>query len=225
MTPAGRGTFRQRLKTRVKSQVRAWTTGPQVVHWDEGDPRLSWDHPTYPVLRTLRAYQGEPGEMHIGKYCAIQGSAMLIPGGLHHTDWVGTAHIHVDDDGNWVQHEGAVYGKGPISIGNDVWIGFEAVITSGVTVGDGAVIGARGMVTKDVEPYSIVAGNPATHVRYRFDEPTRLALLRIKWWDWSTARVAAHRDQISSPQVQEFVAQHDPELGAPSCELCGSGSL
>ena len=86
------------------------------------------------------------------------------------------------------------------------------------------MIAARAVVTKDVEPYSIMVGNPAQHVRYRFDEPTREALLRIKWWDWADAKVAAHRDQISSPEVKEFVAGHDPELGEPSCEVCRSAS-
>ena len=222
VVPPGRGNFRQRLKTRIKWHVRAWITGHQIVHWDEGDDRLTWDYPTYPMIRTMRAYHGEPGEMRIGKYCAIHYSALLIPGGLHHTDWVGTAHAHVDENGDWVLKDGAVYGKGPILIGNDVYIGYEAVILSGVTIGDGAVIAARAVITKDVEPYSIMVGNPGEHVRHRFDEPTREALLRIKWWDWSVAKVAAHEAQIHSPHVEEFVARHDPQLGV-SCDVCSSG--
>lgn len=217
--PTARGNLRERLKTRLRSKVRAWITGHQIMYWDEGDPRLTWDYPTYPIVRTMRAFGGEGGEMHIGKYCGFHYSALLIPGGLHHTDWVGTLHAHVEN-GEWVFHDGSVFSKGPIIIGNDCYVGFEALVTSGVTIGDGAVIAARAVVTKSVEPYSIMAGNPARHVRYRFDEPTREALLRIKWWDWSDEKVAAHRHQISSPRVAEFVAGHDPALGAPTCDVC-----
>ena len=71
----------------------------------------------------------------------------------------------------------------PIHIGNDVWIGDEVFVKNGVTIGDGAVLGARSVVTKDVPPYAIVAGVPAKIIRYRFDEPTRQELLRLKWWE------------------------------------------
>ena len=222
MRPPARGTFRERLNTRLRRKVRAWITGHQIVHWDEGDERLTWDYPTYPIVRTMRAYPGEPGEMHIGKYTGFHYTALLIPGGQHHMDWVGTLHAHVDEHGNWVNDHDAVFSKGPIVIGNDCYVGYEAIISSGVTLGDGAVVAARAMVTRDVEPYSIVAGNPARHVRYRFDEPTREALLRIRWWDWPDATVAAHKSQINSPEVAAFVAAHDPELGPPSCEVCRS---
>ena len=79
--------------------------------------------------------------------------------------------------------------KGDIVIGNDVWIGYEAVILAGVTVGDGAVIGARAVVTKDVPPYAIVGGVPARVIRSRFTEETVKALLRLKWWDWPAERI------------------------------------
>ena len=80
--------------------------------------------------------------------------------------------------------------KGDIVIGNDVWIGYEAVILAGVTVGDGAVIGARAMVTKDVPPYTIVGGVPAKPIRKRFSEETISEMLALKWWDWPKERIA-----------------------------------
>ena len=73
---------------------------------------------------------------------------------------------------------------GDIVLGNDVWIGYEAVILSGVTIGDGAIVGARAVVTKDVEPYTIVGGAPARPIRRRFDEATVAELRRMRWWDW-----------------------------------------
>ena len=211
--------FRARLKTRLRSKVRAWITGHQIVYWDEADERLTWAFPSYPITKTMRAYPGEPGEITVGPYTALHYSATLIPGGEHHMNWVSTLHSHIEN-GEWVSASGAVFGKGPITIGADCYVGYESVITSGVTLGDGAVVAARAMVTKDVEPYSIVGGNPARHLKYRFEEPIREALLRIKWWNWSTDKVAAHKHQIHSPHVKEFVAGHDPELGAPSCEIC-----
>lgn len=79
--------------------------------------------------------------------------------------------------------------RGDIVVGNDVWIGYEAVIMAGVRIGDGAVIGARAVVTKDVEPYSVVGGVPAREIRKRFDGETAERLLSLKWWDWPAEKV------------------------------------
>ena len=84
--------------------------------------------------------------------------------------------------------------KGRIEIGNDVWIGAGAQVLSGVSVGTGAVIVAGAIVARDVEPYSIVAGNPARHIKYRFDAITRDELLASEWWTWSVERIREDRD-------------------------------
>lgn len=88
--------------------------------------------------------------------------------------------------------------KGDIIIGNDVWIGYEAVILAGVTVGDGAIIGTRAVVTKDVPPYTIVGGIPAKTIRKRFDEEIISNLLKMKWWDWSEEKIAMNMEAIQS---------------------------
>ena len=88
--------------------------------------------------------------------------------------------------------------KGDIIIGNDVWIGFEAVIMAGVTIGDGAIIGTRAVVTKDVPPYTVVGGIPARPIKKRFDEDTISKLLRIKWWDWPNEKIARNIAAIQS---------------------------
>lgn len=95
--------------------------------------------------------------------------------------------------------------KGDIVIGNDVWIGYEAVILAGVTVGDGAVIGARAMVTKDVPPYTIVGGVPAKPIRKRFSEETISEMLALKWWDWSKERIARNIPAIQSGRLDLLV--------------------
>lgn len=95
--------------------------------------------------------------------------------------------------------------KGDIVIGNDVWIGYEAVILAGVTIGDGAVIGTRAVVTKDVPPYTIVGGIPAKPIKKRFPQETIDALLKIKWWGWDKKHIA---QQISHLQSGNISALH-----------------
>ncbi len=88
--------------------------------------------------------------------------------------------------------------KGNIIIGNDVWIGYEAVIMQGVTIGDGAIIGTRAVVTKDVPPYSIVGGVPAKVIRKRFDDDTISELIQLKWWNWTDEKIKKNILSIQS---------------------------
>lgn len=94
--------------------------------------------------------------------------------------------------------------KGDIVIGNDVWIGYEAVVMAGVTVGDGAIIGTRAVVTKDVPPYTIVGGVPAKPIRKRFDDETVERLLALKWWDWPIERIRLHLEDIQSGNLEKL---------------------
>ena len=95
--------------------------------------------------------------------------------------------------------------KGDIIIGNDVWIGFEAVILAGVMIGDGAIIGTRAVVTKDVPPYTIVGGVPAKPIKKRFDEDVISDLLCIKWWDWPKEKIARNIAAIQSGCIKELM--------------------
>lgn len=94
--------------------------------------------------------------------------------------------------------------KGNIIIGNDVWIGFETVILAGVTIGDGAIIGTRAVVTKNVPPYTIVGGVPAKPIRKRFNDETITKLLKIKWWDWPEEKIAQNIEVIKSGCVTQL---------------------
>lgn len=91
--------------------------------------------------------------------------------------------------------------KDKLKIGNDVWIGYEAVILSGVTIGDGAIIGTRAVVTKDVPSYTIVGGVPAKPIRKRFDEETIQKLEEIRWWDWEEERIKKNIQAIRSGDI------------------------
>ncbi len=95
--------------------------------------------------------------------------------------------------------------KGDIIIGNDVWIGYEAVIMSGVTIGDGAIIGARSVVTKDIPTYTIVGGVPARQIRRRFSEETIAALLELKWWNWPREKIARKIEAIKNGDMKALV--------------------
>lgn len=210
------------LAAKAKAKVRLWVDGPEIVHWDDPRQRMTWDEPTWPLLRTLESVRGEGAPVHVGAYSGVHYTVVVITGGQHHLDWVSLMHAH-DEGGQWVVHEGNVGDHGPVKIGSDCWVGFQAVIMSGITIGHGAAVAACAVVTRDVEPYAVVGGNPAKLIRYRFDEPTRAALLRIAWWDWPKEKVAVHADQIHSEDVSAFVAGHDPQLGSPTCPLCASG--
>ena len=96
--------------------------------------------------------------------------------------------------------------KGNIEIGNDVWIGYEAVIMAGVHIGDGAIIAARAVVTKDVPPYTIVGGTPAKEIRKRFDAEVIEQLLIQKWWDWSTDKIHQCLPYIAEGKLDELLA-------------------
>lgn len=95
--------------------------------------------------------------------------------------------------------------KGDIIVENDVWIGYEAVILTGVTIGNGAIIGARAVVTKNVPPYTIVGGVPAKPIRKRFAKETVNTLLKIKWWDWPIERITQNIAEIQAGNIDYLI--------------------
>jgi len=151
-------------------------------------------------------------KLKIGKFCSIAGEVTILLGGNHSIDWVSTYPFSsFPQDWPGVHPPHYVRGEDPdldrqfeVTIGNDVWIGWGAHIMPGVTIGDGAVIGARSVVTKDVEPYSIVAGNPARLKRKRFDEETIRKLLEIKWWDWPVEKIRENLGIMRSTHISKL---------------------
>ena len=127
----------------------------------------------------------------VGKFCSIAKNVTVYLGGNHRSDWVTTypfGHInqHIFNNFNGAGHP---VSKGNVVIGNDVWIGSNAVIMSGVTIGDGAVLANNSHVVKNVEPYSLVGGNPAKLIKYRFTQEQIEKLLEIKWWYWDDYKI------------------------------------
>jgi acetyltransferase-like isoleucine patch superfamily enzyme len=200
---------RGRLRDAARRKVQRWVFGNEANF--PGDPRrrMIADSTVTADLRLVQYHENDGYPVTIGKYSGLTHTAVIYHGGLHRSDYVSAVHAHYED-GVWKWPEGLPTSKGPIVIGCDVLVAFEALIMSGVTIGHGAIVAPRAVVLHDVQPYEIVAGNPAKHLKWRFDEPTREALLRIAWWDWPEEKVKRFRHEIDSPEVARFVERHDP---------------
>ena len=135
----------------------------------------------------------------IGKFCAIAKDVKFIMNGANHKiSGFSTYPFQIFGNG-WekvMPKEGDLPYKGDIEIGNDVWLGYEATIMPGVKIGSGAIVASRAIVTKDVPAYSIVGGNPAEIIKYRFDENIIKELLEISWWNWSAEKITKNLESI-----------------------------
>lgn len=143
-------------------------------------------------------------KLFIGKFCMIASNVTFIMNGANHlTDAVTTYPFAIFGNGWENAMEGKTYpSKGNIVVGNDVWIGYNATIMAGVTVGDGAIIGTNSVVTKDVEPYAIVGGNPAKLIKKRFSVVEIKDLLEIKWWDWEIEKITRNVQHLTDKNVE-----------------------
>lgn len=147
-------------------------------------------------------------KLKIGKFCSIAcGAKFLFTSGNHSMKSLSnyTFPIFFDEwelDAKDIKQ--AWDNKGDITIGNDVWIGYEAVIMQGVTIGDGAIIATRAVVTKDVAPYTIVGGVPARPIRKRFSEETIKELERLLWWEWNSEKIKKSITAIQSGDIEKL---------------------
>lgn len=141
----------------------------------------------------------------IGSFCSIgSGAAFIMAGNQgHRNDWISTfPFFWMPDMPAFAGAQNGYLPAGDTVIGNDVWIGSEAIIMPGVTIGDGAVIGTRSLVTRDVEPYAIVGGNPARVIRKRFNEAVIRVLLEMEWWAWSDEQLRDAMPILTSGDVE-----------------------
>lgn len=145
----------------------------------------------------------------IGKFCSIAcGAKFIFTSANHSLKSLSTYPfpIFADQWGlDWKDVMNAWDNKGDIVIGNDVWIGYEAVIMPGVHIGDGAIVGTRAVVTKNVPPYTIVGGVPAREIRRRFDQETVESLERLQWWDWPYEKIKRHLTEIMAGNIEELL--------------------
>ena len=147
-------------------------------------------------------------KLKVGKFCSIAcGAKFLFTSANHKMHSISTYPfpIFFEEWGLDVTNITSAWdNKGDIVIGNDVWIGYEAIVLSGVTIGDGAIIGTRAVVTKDVPPYTIVGGIPAKPIRKRFSDEVISMLLELQWWNWPENRIKENIDVIQSGRIKDL---------------------
>jgi chloramphenicol O-acetyltransferase type B len=169
-------------------------------------PRVSVGRHTYGEPQ-IPSFTGSAVTVEIGSFCSIAANVTLLLGAGHNTAWVSTFPIRerFGLPGRFQQHP--TY-RGPTIIGNDVWIGRDVLILDGITIGHGAVIGARAVVTKDVRPYAVVGGVPAREIRRRFTDEQVDALLDIAWWEWADERIIHEVAALNGSDIDYFLARH-----------------
>jgi virginiamycin A acetyltransferase len=144
----------------------------------------------------------------IGKFCALaSGIKFIMNGANHKLNGFSTYPFQIFGNG-WgkvAPQAGELPYKGDTVIGNDVWIGYEAVVMPGVQVGDGAIIAAKSVVVRDVLPYTIVGGNPAKFIRQRFDDRTIQVLLKVAWWNWDIEKITRNLEQIVAADIEALI--------------------
>jgi len=175
----------------------------QIATLSSDDPRIQVGRFTYGSPRFMIWEELE--SITIGSFCSIADDVVIFAGGEHRLDWVTTYPLRIAFGDPLAGRDGHPATKGTTKIGNDVWIGFGATILSGVTIGDGAVIGARSVVTKDVAPYSVVGGNPAKQLRFRFSDAQITKLLAIEWWNWPIEQIHASQAALCGGDIDTFI--------------------
>lgn len=197
------------VRARIARHVHPLITPGEVMIDTAGVLEFGEHSYTEPQLLQFGPEVGEH-RVRVGNYSSLNTGTRILLGGNHHPEWVSTYPFRIKYNLPGAYDDGQPFSRGPVTIGSDVWVGYDVTILSGVTVGHGAVIGAGAVVARDVPPYAIVVGNPAEVRRYRFDDDTIAALLRIAWWDWPHEKVLAHVDELCSPDLSGFIAAHDP---------------
>lgn len=190
---------------------------PQI---EVGDYTIYNDFVANPLLfeknNVLYHYPIHREKLIIGKFCSIACGTKFLFNCANHTLKSLSTYTFPLFYEEWELEKSNITtawdNKGDIVIGNDVWIGYEAVIMAGVHIGDGAIIAARAVVTKDVPPYTIVGGTPAKEIRKRFDTEVIQQLLKLKWWDWSTNKIRQCLPHIAEGKLDELLAMKKDRL-------------
>lgn len=179
-------------------------TGPGTTITMENDPRLIKGHKSYGNPQIF----GDKSRIYAGKFCSISDYAVFDCGFNH-----GSGYVSQFPFCQKLPHLEHLCDRHPVTYGdtyirNDVWVCDRAFIRSGITIGSGAIIGYGAIVTKNVSPYSVIAGNPAKEVRKRFSDSIIERLLAMAWWDWPDAQIATIADLLMSDRVEQVLDLH-----------------
>ena len=208
--------------------MRRWAR-QRPAEEDSGRPFFTKDYPELEKYRIGDFTYGRPrvrdydagSTLSIGRFCSIAADVIILVGGEHNLKALSTYPFQtLGYTAPPAGHDGDSLSKGDVVIGNDVWVGNGALILSGVRVGNGASIGAGSVVTKDIADYEIVAGNPARHLRFRFEEPIIAELLEVRWWELDIDELRPLLPSMMSGDVATFVqmarAVREPAVSSPS---------
>ncbi|MFI8606968.1 CatB-related O-acetyltransferase [Ectopseudomonas chengduensis] len=198
------------LEQRIRKAWKRWRKGPEQPRFYRPQIRFRQRYPQYQIglgsygLPLVHDWD-EGSTLKIGNFCSIADNVQIFLGGHHRIDWVSCYPFpaYLPEAAHITEYGGT---RGDVIIGSDVWLCANCTILSGVTVGHGAVVASGAVVSRDVPPYSVVAGNPARHVRWRFDEKTRNELLDSAWWNWPEAEIRQTVEKLCSSDIQGFLA-------------------
>jgi len=194
--------------TRAVIFLKNFITNPNIqvgdyTYYDRRDRTISFEEENVIFARTCK--------LIIGKFCQLAyGTKFILSDANHQMSGFSTFPFFIfgkmgDGCPEWEHYELDFPHKGDTVIGNDVWFGHESVIMPAVKVGDGAIIAARAVVTRDVPPYAIVGGNPAKIIRMRFPDEMIDQLLEIRWWDWDYDKITRNIQAITGADIQKLL--------------------
>ena len=194
--------------------IKTWSrlTGAKISrlqNFERQQAKFKKRYPNYSIgagsygLPIVHDYH-EGTTLKIGAYCSIADNVQIFLGGQHRIDWVSSypfsQFYQMDSEFN----KNTSVSRGDVIIGSDVWLCANCTILSGVTIGHGAVIANGAVISRDVEPYAVMAGNPAKLIKWRFDEPIRAALLESKWWEWPEDETHQIMHLLCSENLTDF---------------------
>jgi virginiamycin A acetyltransferase len=180
----------------------------EYTYYDDPEAALEFERDAF-------LYGYGPERLIIGRYCAIASGVRFIMSGANHADLGPSTFPFGIFGGDWAERTMdlvmSAESRGDTVVGNDVWLGYRALVMPGVAIGDGAVVAAASVVTGDVPPYSIVGGNPARVLHRRFEDDEVERLLRAAWWDWPVELVTEHARTILAGEpadLERIAAEH-----------------
>lgn len=163
---------------------------------------------TYGLTKESFFVPHENVPVRIGSFCSVGPGVLFICAAEHRVDTATTFPIQFVN--GKIRNAPGTVGKGPITVGHDVWIGARCIILGGVTIGNGAVIGAGSIVTRDIAPYAVAVGNPARVIRYRFAPDIIERLQALQWWNWSDELIRDRVELLTTAGVEQFLGAMGP---------------
>lgn len=191
-------TFLRRLRTRLVDRNAA-------LWWRlERDGRITVGRGTYGIP-IVKHYPHDQTKLTVGNYSALAENAIVMLGGQHAMDQVTTYPLRIGFQMPGAGLDGMPTHTADTVIGNDVWLAQRAFVRSGLTIGDGAVIAAGSVLTRDVPPYAVMGGNPAKILKFRHTEDQRAALLEIQWWNWPEEEIRRAVPLLAQSDIDAFI--------------------